>query len=79
MDTMELDNNDRITKLFNTDTIILETIDKFLIRGELGLKKYGFTMDRNDLTIIDWINHAIEEQMDNILYLTKIKNELLKK
>jgi len=67
-----------ILNLENTDTIILETINNFLKRGQVGLKKYGKTMDRDDLTITEWIDNAIQEQMDNILYLTKLKKELLK-
>jgi hypothetical protein len=35
-------------------------------------------MDRDDLSVTEWIDHAIEEQMDNILYLTKLKKELSK-
>lgn len=77
MDSMDVDNNERISKLNNTDSIILETIDNFLMRGAIGYNKYGTTMDRNDITVIEWINHAIEEQMDNILYLTKLKKELV--
>ena len=68
-----MNTEERIDKLSCTDSIILETIDNFLKRGEIGYKKYGVTMDRNDLDIVEWIDHAIEEQMDNILYLTKIK------
>jgi methyl coenzyme M reductase beta subunit len=68
-----MNTEERIDKLSCTDSIILETIDNFLKRGEIGHKKYGVTMDRNDLDIVEWIDHAIEEQMDNILYLTKIK------
>lgn len=39
--------------------------------------KYGQTLDRNDLSLLDWINHAQEELMDGILYLEKIKKNLL--
>jgi hypothetical protein len=31
---------ERIDKITNTDSIILETIDKFLLRGEIGFAKY---------------------------------------
>jgi hypothetical protein len=61
------------------DRIVEGVIEKFRSRSELGIKKYGTTLDRNDLHITEWIEHAIEEQMDNILYLTKLKNELSKK
>lgn len=71
--------SERISKIDKTDSIILETIDKFLSRGEIGLAKYNMTMDRTDLEIIDWIDHSLEEQMDNILYLTKLKRCIIEK
>ena len=61
------------------DKIVQQVISKFEQRSELGIKKYGTTLEENNLSIEEWINHAIEEQMDNILYLTKLKNELIKK
>ena len=60
------------------DSIVVSIINKFKERSEFGLKKYGTTLDREDLKLIDWINHAQEELMDGILYLEKIKN-LIKK
>ena len=33
-------------------------------------------MDRTDLSIDEWLEHAIEEHMDAILYLNKIKKEI---
>ena len=62
-----------------TDSIVLETIENFIKRSEVGLQKYGVNMDRTDLEIVDWIIHSIEEQMDNILYLTKVRRMILKK
>ena len=37
------------------------------------MKKYGTNLDREDLTFLDWVNHAQEEHMDAILYLEKIR------
>jgi hypothetical protein len=37
-------------------------------RRELGRAKYGQTMDRTDLTLEDWLKHALEEQLDAALY-----------
>ena len=51
-------------------------IDKFIVRAEMGKKKYGVTLDREDLSIEDYINHALEEHMDAILYLQKVKTML---
>ena len=55
------------------DKIVQQVIDKFKQRSEVGIKKYGVTLDRNDLNFKDWIQHAQEEAMDLILYLEKIK------
>jgi hypothetical protein len=61
------------------DKVVSQVLNKFKERSKIGIKKYGTTLHENELTIPEWINHAIEEQMDNILYLTKLKNELSKK
>lgn len=67
-----------LSKKYDTikDSIVEEVIDSFRVRSLVGIEKYGTTMDRKDLTKEDWINHAIEESMDFILYLTKLKREL---
>jgi hypothetical protein len=62
---------------FSDDTVVNSVILKFLQRSELGKKKYGVTLDRTDLQPLDWICHAQEELMDGILYLEKLKKELL--
>ena len=55
------------------DSIVAAVVQKFLQRSELGQKKYGTTLDREDLKPLDWIQHAQEELMDGILYLEKLK------
>ena len=55
------------------DKIVKKVIDKFKQRSEAGIKKYGVTLERNDLSFEDWITHAQEEAMDFILYLEKLK------
>jgi hypothetical protein len=59
-----------------TDSIVEEVIDLFRKRSEQGLKKYGTTLDRDDLSESEWIQHLQEELMDAILYLTKLKNTI---
>jgi hypothetical protein len=53
--------------------------EKFLQRSRIGIQKYGTTLDRNDLSVYDWINHAQEEYMDAVLYLEKLKQVILDK
>jgi hypothetical protein len=55
------------------DTVVQSVINKFKQRSEVGIKKYNTTLDREDLTKKDWIEHAQEEAMDLILYLEKLK------
>jgi hypothetical protein len=58
------------------DSIVEEVINKIKSRSEEGIKKYGTTLDRKDFTTIQWIDSAIEEQMDNILYLKRLQKDL---
>jgi len=71
-----LDLSSRIDKL---DSIVHTVVKKFTSRAEIGYEKYKTNMDRTDLSIVEWIDHSIEEKMDDIIYMEKIKQELLKK
>ncbi len=55
------------------DSVVQSVINKFKQRSEVGIKKYGTTMDRDDLTRDEWITHISEELMDALLYLEKTK------
>lgn len=41
-----------------------------------GIAKYGKTVDPMDYTIIEWIEHARQELMDELVYLTVLKQKL---
>lgn len=58
---------------FKPDSIVQSVLDKFIERAKFGKQKYGTDLDRKDLKILDWIQHAQEEHMDAILYLEKLK------
>ncbi len=57
-------------------TIEEKVIEQIKQRAKTGLNKYGVTMEREDLTLIDWVQHAQEEALDLAVYLEKIKQEL---
>ena len=57
------------------DSIVESVVRKFQDRSAVGIKKYGVTLDRTDLGLADWIQHAQEELMDAILYLEKLKQQ----
>ena len=57
----------------NTDSVVFSIVKQFKERARIGKEKYGTDLDRDDLTLNDWLQHAQEEHMDAILYLEKIK------
>ena len=63
--------------------ILYSIIDDLIAREDKGLKEYGTTMDRTDLSEEDWLQHAYEEALDLSIYLKKIiktkQNALSKK
>ena len=56
-----------------SDKIVESVIDQFRTRAEAGKRKYGTTMERDDLTFTQWIQHLQEELMDAINYIEKLK------
>jgi hypothetical protein len=56
-----------------TDSIVDSIIDQFVERAAFGKAKYNTDLDREDLSILEWIEHAKQEHMDAILYLEKLK------
>ena len=61
------------------DSVVTSVMQKYIERSLVGKKKYGTTLDREDLTIVEWINHTQEELMDATLYLEKLKKTLVEK
>jgi len=57
--------------IIKTDSIVDSVIDEHISRAQMGKQKYNNTMDRTDLSVIDYLQHAKEEAMDLALYLEK--------
>ena len=53
------------------DSIVTSVIKQFEERSIKGKEKYGVDLDRTDLTLLDYLQHAKEEAMDMTLYLEK--------
>jgi len=45
-------------------------------RAETGKRKYGVTMEREDLSFLEWIQHLQEELLDAAVYAEKLKEEV---
>ena len=55
------------------DEIVESVINEFRARSERGIKKYGTTLQENELSQLEWLKHLQEELMDAVLYLEKVK------
>ena len=46
--------------------------ERILERAKVGKSKYGVTMEREDLSRLEWLKHAQEELLDGAVYLQKL-------
>jgi len=58
------------------DSIVEAVMHKMATRSNEGMKKYGVSMEREDITTVGWIDNAIEEALDMAVYLERLKRDL---
>ena len=58
------------------DNIVERVVSLFRSRSQRGIEKYGITLDKNELSNREWLQHLQEELMDAALYVEKIKSIL---
>lgn len=58
------------------DPIVSAVIRKMYQRSQVGIKKYGTTMERKDLTQAQWLVHLQEEMLDGAIYCQRLLVEL---
>ena len=54
------------------DPIVDSIIEQFSKRSEVGIKKYGTTLEENNND--DFLQHLKEELMDAVLYIEKLQS-----
>ena len=52
------------------DKIVKQVVDKYTSRSEVGIAKYGTTLENNNVD--NYMNHLQQELMDATLYIEKI-------
>jgi hypothetical protein len=57
------------------DQIVIRVLSRFAERSQVGIAKYNTTLERTDLSTLEWLTHAQEEAMDFVLYLERLKDE----
>jgi hypothetical protein len=72
--------SDSVTKYYEMmkdgDPTVRKVVDLFQERSQKGIAKYGTTLSGNPLSLIEWLEHAKEEAMDQVLYLQRAIDEL---
>jgi len=72
--------SDSVTKYYEImkdgDPTVRKVVDLFQERSQKGIEKYGTTLAGNPLSLIEWLEHAKEEAMDQVLYLQRAIDEL---
>ena len=53
-----------------------EVCEKIQGRAKVGKGKYGVTMERADLTLLEWLQHLQEELMDAAVYVQRLMEEV---
>lgn len=64
-------------KEINKNVILSSVLEKFVQQTEKGLEKYGHSVNPDELTAIEWINHFQEEMIDAFIYSEIIKQKLI--
>lgn len=45
-------------------------------RQQLGIKKYGVTVEKSDLTLRQWLQHSYDEKLDDIVYMKRAMEQM---
>ena len=56
---------------YTRDSVVSSLVDLIDSRAKVGKEKYGTTMDREDLSELEWCQHHLEELIDASLYTLK--------
>ena len=56
------------------DSVTATVMNKLAARSHVGVKSYSASMDRQDLSRLEWLIHLHEEMMDSSLYIQKLIN-----
>jgi hypothetical protein len=62
------------TGIFMKDKIVRQLIHKYIQRSELGIKKYGTTLEDNNTD--NFLIHLQQELMDASLYIEKLLDDI---
>lgn len=59
-----------------SNSILADVQALFVKQTEKGIRKYGDTVRADNLTQVEWCQHALEEHADSMVYLMALKKSL---
>ena len=71
-------NFDNIPKEIKTNAILNEVQALLESQTKKGLEKYQTTVNVDDYTLTEWIDHVLQEKMDELVYLVTVKHKIKK-
>lgn len=69
--TMRVPGASWLPPIETTDPVVDAVRADLRARSRVGIAKYGTTLAREDLSLRDWLEHALTESMDHCLYLKR--------
>jgi len=74
----ELEKRIKAYEALQQNEVLFEIQQLFVRQTEKGISKYGAPVKAENLGAEEWIQHALEECADNMVYLTALKKKLEK-
>ena len=61
----------------NKNPILTEVQQLLITQTTKGLNKYPNTVKTDDYALVDWIDHVLQEKVDEIVYLVATKHKIM--
>jgi hypothetical protein len=71
-------NYEDIPKQIQNNDILKEVQELLLKQTKKGLEKYGTTVNIDDYSLLEWIDHVLQEKVDELVYLVTLKHKIKK-
>ena len=62
-----------------SDPVTNDVIDRIFVRSQQGMEKFKVTMAANSKSIPEWIEDSIEEKIDDICYMSTLKDRIIQR
>lgn len=58
------------------DSNVKNVIQSYIERSQKGEREYGVTTEREDYSLLDWLNELQAELMDATIYIEQLKKKV---